>query len=315
MTRHDRARRRMTIPFVILAVLAAATLAFYIAVRVNGPAVLDTVDRVAGGSRDVERLETHRYGDAPTQTVTVHRPPERGGDEALPMLVFVHGGSWATGDPAHYNFVGRAFAPDGFVVALAGYRLGEEGRYPAMLQDTATAVAWVHANAERLGGDPHRIYLAGHSAGAYNVVQLALEQRWLEEAGVPPAAIKGVVGLAGPYDFYPYDKPSTKAAFGQSEDSAITQPVRHVRADAPPMLLMTGLDDATVKPRNTRALADRLEEVGAAVETRYFEDMDHTRILLEMAAPWSGSGRTLAPMRTFLHDIDAASVPVQRKTR
>ena len=315
MATSDRPRRRMTIPLAILGILALAVVALWIAIRVNGPAVLDTVDRIAGWSRDVERVETHRYGNAPTQTVSVHRPAGGRDDTALPILVFVHGGSWATGDPAHYNFIARALAPDGFIVALAGYRLGESGRYPAMLEDTAAAIGWVRANAARLGGDPDRILLAGHSAGAYNVVQAALEPRWLDAEGVPPKAIRGVIGLAGPYDFYPLDKPSTKAAFGNAPDGEATQPVNHVRSDAPPMLLMTGLDDTTVKPRNTRALAARLEEADAEVEAHYFKDMDHTRILLEMADPWSRSGRTLGPMRAFLTRIDAASVPVQRKTR
>lgn len=297
----------------IAALLALGGLAFWIALQVNSVAVLDTVDRVTGGGRDVTRVAQVRLGEAPTQVLALYRSGQFA--EPAPVLLFVHGGSWDWGDPKHYGFVARSLAPEGFVVALSGYRLGDQGRYPAMLEDTAQAVAWLHANAARYGGNPERIYLAGHSAGAYNVVQVALEPRWLAAEGVPPSAIRAVIGLAGPYDFYPFDKDSTRAAFGAAPDPAATQPINHVRPDAPPMLLLTGSNDTTVRPRNTRALAAALEELGVPVEARYYDGFDHSDVLVRLASPWRRQPGLREDILQFLARTEQASVPVQDEIR
>lgn len=297
----------------IAALLALGGLGFWIALQVNSVAVLDTIDRLTGGTRDVTRVAQVRLGEAATQTLSLYRA--RGTEEPAPVLLFVHGGSWEWGDPKDYGFVARSLAPAGYVVALAGYRLGEKGRYPAMLEDTAQAIGWLHANAARYSGDPGRIYLAGHSAGAYNVVQVALEPRWLASEGVPASAIRGVVGMAGPYDFFPFDKDSTRAAFGDAPGPQATQPINHVRADAPPMLLLTGTDDTTVKPRNTRALAAALEDLGAPVEARYYDGFDHSDVLVRLASPWRRQPGLRGDILRFLDRTGQASVPVQGETR
>lgn len=297
----------------IAALLALAGLGFWIALQVNSVAVLDTIDRLTGGTRDVTSVAQVRLGEAPSQTLSLYRA--HGIEEPAPVLLFVHGGSWEWGDPKDYGFVARSLAPAGYVVALAGYRLGQEGRYPAMLEDTAQAIGWLHANAARYGGDPGRIYLAGHSAGAYNVIQVALEPRWLASEGVPASAIRGVVGMAGPYDFFPFDKDSTRAAFGDAPDSQATQPINHARGDAPPMLLLTGTDDTTVKPRNTRALAAALEDLGAPVEARYYDGFDHSDVLVRLASPWRRQPGLRGDILGFLGRTGQASVPVQGETR
>lgn len=293
----------------IVLVLLLAGGALMLAIRNNGPAVLDAVDRIAGGKRDVALVEQARYGDAAKQKVRVYRQGAVG--KPLPVFLFVHGGSWRWGDPDDYGFVARAMAPEGYLVVLAAYRLGESGRYPAMLEDTAAAIAWTRANAARLGGDPDRIILAGHSAGAYNVVQVALEPQWLAARGVPEASIRGVVGLAGPYDFFPFDSDSTKASFGSVGAGAESQPVNHARADAPPMLLVHGDEDTLVKPRNTRALAGALEAKGAKVETLFYPGADHNAPLIWLAAPWRDRRDVVSKITGFARNAAEVSVPVQ----
>ncbi|MBU0669887.1 MAG: alpha/beta hydrolase [Alphaproteobacteria bacterium] len=176
-------------------------------------------------------------------------------------------------------------------------------------------MSWLRENAARFGGDPERIYLAGHSAGAYNVVQVALEPHWLAAEGVPASAIRGVVGMAGPYDFFPFDKDSTRAAFGHAPDPAATQPINHTRPDAPPMLLLTGSEDTTVKPRNTRALAQALAESGVPVEARYYDGLDHSDVLIRLASPWRRQPGVRDDILGFLARREQASVPVQGENR
>ena len=299
----------------------------FMTLSTNGPYALSAVDRIAGGARGATELVEVSTGDHPAQKLHVWGPESAAAEEeARPVLIFVHGGGWRSGDPGGYGYFGRSFVPEGFVVVLAGYRLGEDGIYPGMLEDTASAIAWTHANIADHGGDPNRIVLAGHSAGAYNVVQIALEDRWLGAHGLSPADISGVIGMAGPYDFAPFDSDSTIAAFGHVEDGASTQPVNFVRADAPPMLLINGEKDTLVGARNARLLAELLNKAGANAIPMVIPDMTHNDPILYLAAPW----RDRADYSKFVFDFakavtsgvydrkasnEEASVQVQDETR
>ncbi|MEL6488061.1 MAG: alpha/beta hydrolase [Pseudomonadota bacterium] len=299
----------------VLLVLGA--IALQIAIARNGPAVLNTVDRLTGGARGTARLATISTGDHPSQKLVVWGPAARDpGAEPLPVLIFAHGGSWRTGDPEDYGFVARALAPDGFIIVLAGYRLvkddAPDGVYPAMIEDTARAIGWTHSEIARYGGDPDRIALIGHSAGAYNVIMAAMERRWLSEskgapAGLSADAIRGVIGMAGPYDFYPFDSPSTIAAFGPATDPEATQVFNHIRADAPPILLIHGEKDTLVRPRNSRELAKLIEAAGGEVSLKLYPDMEHNDPLISLASPWR-QGRDVAEViTTFAKGVTANS--------
>jgi len=249
---------------ILIGVIVVGALALQWAIAHNGAAVLNVADRITGGARDVELVEQAQIGDDTEQTVFVFADENRSkSDKAKPVIIFVHGGSWASGSPDDYDFIARALVPEGFVVALAGYRLHPKVEFPAMLEDTASAIAWVKANIATHGGDPERIILAGHSAGAYNVVMSALDTRWLEREGLSGDDIKAFIGLAGPYDFYPFDSDSTIASFGNAKDPEGTQPINAVRGDAPPMLLIHGEKDTTVLPLHTHRLSKALNAAGA----------------------------------------------------
>ena len=299
----------MTIMASIAGLAVLMGLGLWLALQHNPHRVLDTVDRLVGPGSDVERLHVATLGEDPRQRVLVYGDGDR--DDGLPVFVFVHGGGWRHGDAEHYGFIARSIAPEGFVVVLAGYRLGEEGKYPAMLEDTAAAIGWTYRNIERFGGDPRSIYLGGHSAGAYNVVQTVLERRWLDDEAVPQSAVKGVVGLAGPYDFFPFDTDSSRSTFGSVDAGPRSQPVNHARGDAPPMLFIHGEADTVVRPRNSRALAKALRSAGASVETLYLPQADHNAPLLALANPWRRDPKVRDRVIQFLRDRRPVSVPVQ----
>ena len=275
---------------VVVAVFGGVAL--QIAIARNGPAVLSVVDRLTGGSRGTVQLARISTGDHPAQKVIVWGPERRDPkDAALPVLLFAHGGSWRSGDPEDYGFIARAFVPDGFIVALSGYRLVKEGApdgvYPAMLEDTASAILATREAVAELGGDPDRIVVMGHSAGAYNVVMSGLERVWLDERGGDTDALRGIVGLSGPYDFYPFTSDSTLAAFGPADDPEATQAFTHVRGDAAPVLLVHGDKDTLVRPRNSRELAKLIETAGGSVTLKLYPDMEHNDALFSLASPWS----------------------------
>lgn len=303
----------------LVALFASGALALFVAIQHNGAAVLNRFDRITGGSRGAQLLASVSTGDHPEQQVIVWGPRKGIKDTtARPVLVFVHGGSWASGSPVDYGFVGRAFVLKGFVVVLVGYRLGPDGKYPGMIEDTARAIGWTQREIAQFGGDPARITVAGHSAGAYNVMMTALEEKWLAAEGVSLSDISGVIGLSGPYEIYPYTSDASKAAFGHAADPPSTQPISHIRGDAPPLLLIHGEQDKLVRPKNTPMLAEMIEAAGGQARAHLYPEMAHRQPLIALASPWRQRrdiDDKIADFARSLSVSDTASVPVQGETR
>lgn len=235
------------------------------------------------------------YGEGPRHRLDVYSA----GAANAPVIVFFYGGGWNSGSKQDYVFAADALASCGFLTVVPDYRLVPEVRFPGFLEDAAAAVRWTHDNAARFGGDPDRIVLAGHSAGAYIAAMLALDKRYLAAAGAPIGAIKGMAGISGPYDFYPFDVKASIDAFGQAPDPAMTQPVSFVRADAPPILLLHGDKDTTVRPRNTISLTEKLRAVGAPVETKFYAGVTHVTPMLALSPALRGKAPTRADVCAF----------------
>lgn len=271
-----------------------------------GCSPLRTFDALVPTDGGVERVAGDAaFGSHPRQRLDLYRP--RRADAGLPVVVFLYGGSWQTGTREGYGFAGRALAARGFLVAVPDYRLVPEIRYPGFLEDNAAAVRWVRANAARHGGDPDRIVLIGHSAGAYNAAMLALDPRWL---GADRSAVRGFVGLAGPYDFLPLDSPVTRAAFGHVADAS-TQPISFASADDPPALLLHGAKDGTVFPRNSVGLAARLRGAGARAEVKIYPDIGHVGIVTALARPFRRRAPVLDDAARFAAEVTAAPAQPQ----
>ncbi|MBK5441339.1 alpha/beta hydrolase [Pseudomonas sp. TH32] len=231
------------------------------------------------------------YGDDPRQKLDIYRPVT-----ALPnapVVVFFYGGSWNSGSRDDYGFVGEALASRGIVVVIADYRLYPQVRYPLFLQDGAQAVAWTHQHIAEYGADPGKLYVMGHSSGAYNAAMLALDPQWLVGVGLSPSIFKGWIGLAGPYDFLPIENRDVRPVFFYPDSPPDSQPINHVSASAPPSLLIASVDDNLVNPkRNTGGLANKLRAAGVPVEAFYFTKTSHATLVASMARPL----RWLAPV-------------------
>ena len=245
-------------------------------------------------------------GEEPRQRLDVYAParPAPAGARLVPMIVFFYGGGWTTGARADYLFAGEAFASRGFVAVVADYRLYPEVRFPQFLHDSAAAVAWSARNAARFGGDPKRIFLAGHSAGAYNAAMLTYATPYLAQAGVDASAISGLIGLAGPYDFLPVTARSTRAIFGYPDTPPETQPIHFVGRTPgtrlAPALLLTAPEDAIVRPGNSARLAARLRTAGGTATEISYPALDHRRIVGALAAPLRDLGPVLDDIARFI---------------
>ena len=237
------------------------------------------------------------YAQGPRGKLDVYRP--RAPHPGAPVVVFFYGGNWQGGDKALYRFVGASLAARGMVVVIPDYRVYPQVRFPAFLEDNARAVRWTFDHAAGYGGDPGKLFLMGHSAGAYEAAMLALEPRWLADVGLrSDRDVRGLIGLSGPYDFLPLHSETLKAIFGPPETLPATQPINHVDGRGPPALLMAGSADRTVRPSNSQNLADRIRQRGGAAEMVIFPKVGHARTITDLLPLVGGAlgvrGRILA---------------------
>ncbi|MDE1467796.1 alpha/beta hydrolase [Aurantiacibacter sp. D1-12] len=281
----------------ILAPIALAALAAGIAFSVDRLRTFNALVPKDGNSAQI--ATGIAYGTNERQMLDIYAPVEAP-DVALPVIVWFYGGSWNSGTRHGYDFAGRALAAQNYIVVVPDYRLVPEVRFPGFVEDGAEAMRWVRANIAERGGDPDNIVVMGHSAGAHLAAMLAADPQWL---GEDRAAIKGLIGLAGPYDFLPLDTSSTIEAFGQWPQLEETQPITYADASSPPALLLTGAEDTTVKPRNSVSLAAHLTEAGVDAEVTQYEGVDHIDILIAMARPLRGRAPVLEDAIAFADEV------------
>ena len=238
------------------------------------------------------------YGPDPRQTLDVYVP--KGLKGPAPVLLFFYGGSWQSGNRGDYLAFGQAFASAGIVTAVADYRLYPQVKYPAFAQDAAGALAWLHGHAGAYGGDASRIFVSGHSAGAYNAVMLAAEPKFLAARGGNPDWIRGVIGIAGPYNFLPMREPAYIDMFHGANNQE-SMPVKHVTGPRPPMLLLTGDADETVAPHNSDDMAAALKAHGSAVRVIRYPGVGHIGIILSLVPGFRGTTSLRQDMLDFIH--------------
>jgi len=251
-----------------------------------------------------QRLSDQAYGAHPRQQSDVYLPAAAA--SGAPMVVFFYGGSWQNGRREDYRFVGEALASRGIVTVVADYRLSPEVRYPAFLEDSALALRWALAQAPGWGVDPARVYLMGHSAGAYNAAMLALDPRWLAAQGLQPGLLSGWIGLAGPYDFLPIRAAGVRQAFDWPNTPTDSQPLFHASRAAASLqeqrvLLLAARDDRLVDPqRNTVGLAAALRQQGLSVQAELLDGVGHATLIGALASPLRGRAPVLERVVSFV---------------
>ncbi|MFC6841863.1 alpha/beta hydrolase [Xanthomonas theicola] len=200
-----------------------------------------------------------------------------------PVVVFFHGGTWKTGNRQRYRWAGEALARHGVVAIVPDYRKYPQATLDGFMRDAAAAVAWSRRHAAEHGGDPRRLVLMGHSAGAHMAALLATDGRWLQTQGLSPRQLCGLVGLAGPYDFLPLTDPDLIGMFGRDPtQQRHSQPVAFVDGDEPPALLLHGDADRVVEPRNSRSLQAALQRAGVPAELKTYPGVGHLRLVLAL---------------------------------
>ena len=259
------------------------------------PALLvDSIDRVASRSDVTKIAEGIGFDDKGNQLdVWSTAAPAA---KPRPVLVFFYGGGWANGTRTEYSYAARPFVEVGFIVVLPDYRKVPQVRFPGFVEDSAAAVKWVQDNIAKFGGDPERVSVAGHSAGAYNALMLALDPQWLGDRPVTSA-----ISLAGAADFYPFTSKRAIEAMSAYPKPGATQPISFVRADAPPILLIHGTDDTVVRVRNANSLYAKQKAAGGNISLKALQGASHNDLVLALGTLFRDRHPVVADSVAFLN--------------
>ncbi len=258
----------------VVAVLAITGVGMFL----YSPALLvDSVDRAASNA-DVKKIaDGISFGPHIGNKLDIYSTTAKG-TAPKPVLVFFYGGGWANGKRGEYSYAARPFVEKGYLVVIPDYRHVPEVVFPGFLEDSAAAVKWVQANIAKYGGDPNRVNVAGHSAGAYNALMLALDPQWLGDKPV-----RSAISMAGPTDFYPFTSRRAIDAMNKSPDPLVTQPIHFVRKDAPPILLIHGEADTVVRVRNANSLFNKQTAAGGNIQRRVYKGASHNDLVLALS--------------------------------
>jgi arylformamidase len=225
------------------------------------------------------------FGGSPKQALDVYLPKQP--VKNAPVLLFLHGGGFMEGDRAHYGYVARPYAERGIITVVSGYRMAKRGvPYPAQSDDTKAAIVWIYQSIAKFGGDPNTIFVSGHSVGATLSGDVSFDRGWMERAGVPHDAIKGIAAISGDYDLSPGENADYAP---NAELEARASPLRHIVDPAPLAVVAAGTNEGKMRA-SAEDLQARLTAKGVKSRLLVLEGADHKDTVLALGEP----GSTLA---------------------
>ena len=213
------------------------------------------------------------------------------GATGYPVVLFIHGGSWTSGNKNFYSFVGRRLAKQGVVAVVINYRLAPAVHVPEQAADCARALAWTVANIKQYGGDPARVFVMGHSAGGGLAALLATDDELLAKNGLPQNPVRGAImdDPAG-LDMYNYLKESKyegdekyKVPFGNDpavwkEMSAIYK----IKPNLPPFIFYIGGETYPSISGSSGRFRDRLKATGQPAPYTIIPGRHHIPMVLQL---------------------------------
>lgn len=242
------------------------------------------------------------YGNHPLQKLDVYSPTKGAQGRDKPVIVFVYGGAWKSGDKKDFKFIAHAFTSAGYRVVIPNYRLFPSVKFPAFIDDVADSIAYIEQNSSILAGDLSQgMILMGHSAGAHTAALLSTDLNYFKRRNIT-TPLKALVVLAGPYDLL-LDHPEVIPIFLPIDDPRTVKPTRLVHSGMPPVLLLHGLKDARVKPFHTERFARALQQKGVPHEVRLYKTVSHVAIITSIASPLRFLNNSYEDILRFLAKI------------
>jgi len=220
------------------------------------------------------------------------------GDPDRPTVLFFYGGNWRSGEKADYRFVADTLACNGFNVIIPDYRQYPEVRFSTIQEDTVNATKWALDNLP----ENQKLYLMGHSSGAQLGALICLNDSLLCCPSDRQQPIHGFIGLAGPYDFFPFTEDDHWDLFSPEERYPESQPVNYVSANAPPMYLLHGQDDTRVRRGHSKSLMEKIQAAGGHAKREVYANTDHVGILLSFTQLHRRGSPVVKDVVEFLSD-------------
>lgn len=227
-----------------------------------------------------------KYGDDKDQRIDIYTPLQENisEDTRRPVIIFFYGGCWgACSDlgKSDYRFLAKTLVENGNVVVVVDYRKYPNVLFPGIMTDATHSVEWVNQHIESYGGSKDNIFLMGHSSGAHIASMLNFNEQYLSQD--TKQSIKGFIGLAGPYDFLPFDEPYQPTLFAPPESFEKSQTINYVDGGEAPSLLLYGKNDTRVKPHNIVSLENKIKINNGKVKALYYDGIDHIGIVAALS--------------------------------
>ena len=259
--------------------------------RAWAPNAVEVINRYAADSEAVRRRlgepETHPYGEGRAATLDLfraHRPH-------APIHVFIHGGAWRTLGKRDSAFAAETFVRAGAHFVALGFELLPVATLDEMVQQVRSAIAWIFRNADRLGGDPGRIFVSGHSSGAH-LAGTVVTTDWRAQFRLPPDVVKGALCISGTYDLEPVRR-SARNAYVQLDAGMVDRlsPARHADNIACSVVVGTGEHESDELKRQARDFAALAEGRGVPIRLIEGAGLNHFEIINTLASPFGLLGR------------------------
>jgi acetyl esterase/lipase len=236
---------------------------------INWKAFYDSADELTAAAREVLKTSLDiPYGNDPKQQLDVYGPLTVG--DPAPVLIFLHGGGMVEGDRGHYGYIAKPFAERGVVTVIPSYRLAPTAKYPSQPDDIKQVVGWVFHNIREHGGDPDRISISGHSAGAHLSSFVSVDTRWMKRAGLPQDCIKSCVPISGNYDFVNFPNESYLSDQANAREAS---PLYNIHDPVRRMVVAIGSVEGWVDI--SADLVTRLRDADVDADLCVLEGMDH----------------------------------------
>ena len=232
---------------------------------------------------EVEQTKDISYCEGLAEDAAKHKLDIYGpkGKTNPPVLFFVHGGAWKSGDRSNYVPLGNRYAREGVLTVIPSYRLAPKHPHPAQIEDVAAAFAWTVRHIAEYGGDTNRIYAAGHSAGGHLVALLGLDGDYLAKYQLSPQALRGVFAWSGVYNLATGE--SQESVFGKGMPGRrAASPLFYVKAGAPPFIVTYCQWDYFSLPGQAREFYQALRQAGVAAELLYVPRESHISEMLSV---------------------------------
>lgn len=230
-----------------------------------------------------------RYGDGPNMTADLFLAPAG----AAPVQVFIHGGYWRAMDKSSHSFPAEGFVAAGGAVVSLNYVLAPAATFDTIVEQCRSALEWVADNAERLNGDPRRIFVSGHSAGGH-LTAMMLCTDWAAR-GRPADLVKGGTAISGIFDLAPLMETSINDDLRlDAESAARNSPILNLPAAGAPLIAAVGAAETAEFVVQNRAFAEAWQARGFDATVMEAEGLHHYTVVMEMGRP--GSALTKAAL-------------------